>query len=196
MEKNQTYLNLKENIKINLSQAINSLDRLNINQLHNTFCISFNDLKNLEKSGFNKLFIDQIGDDLKNKNVIYTIEVENSDPEKNKEIADVFENKKKYEKVYKLSKFNKVISNYLYVGSSLSIKKRIREHLGFGSKSTYALHLNKWLPNIENTQLVISFLVVKENIPNDNLKFNLLELVEQEIWDMKKPMFGKRSGLL
>ncbi|WBL24940.1 hypothetical protein [Zunongwangia sp. HGR-M22] len=70
----------------------------------------------------------------------------------------------------------------------------MREHLGAGAKSTYALNLNYWIP--DNVSFKIS--VFKPIIPEYNEKehFNLLEVLEQSLWDKLKPMMGKRSGQL
>jgi hypothetical protein len=45
-----------------------------------------------------------------------------------------------------LPRDNKRISPVLYVGSSLKMGTRLREHLGFCSDKTYALKLCKWYP--------------------------------------------------
>lgn len=93
------------------------------------------------------------------------------------------------------SKFNHSASRTLYVGISQgkSFKKRMREHLGSGAKSTYALNLKYWIP--DNTDIEI--LIYKASVPQSSLNhMNLLELMEQALWDKLKPMMGKRSGQL
>ena len=94
------------------------------------------------------------------------------------------------------SKFNKNNSKTLYVGISeaKSFKKRMREHLGAGAKSTYALNLKYWIPK----DIQLEILVFKTFIPvyNKSESMNLLELMEQSLWDKLQPMMGKRSGQL
>lgn len=94
------------------------------------------------------------------------------------------------------SKYNHNDSNTLYVGISQrkNLSKRIREHIGEGSKTTYALNLKYWIP--DNTQIEI--LIYKPTIPEYNKEnhLNLRELIEQSFWDELKPMMGKRSGQL
>ena len=69
----------------------------------------------------------------------------------------------------------------------------MREHLGSGAKSTYALNLKYWIP--DNTDIEI--LIYKASVPQSSLNhMNLLELMEQALWDKLKPMMGKRSGQL
>ena len=70
----------------------------------------------------------------------------------------------------------------------------MREHLGAGSKSTYALNLQYWIP--EHIEIKIS--VFKPIIPEYDKKehLNLMELLEQSLWDKLEPMMGKRSGQL
>jgi GIY-YIG catalytic domain len=85
------------------------------------------------------------------------------------------------------SRFNKGHeSEYLYVGSSKNIKSRIRQHLGDGNLRTYSLHLKHWFPKKINLALYIYEI--------DSQNHEVIEAIEQGIWDIIKPIFGKRSG--
>jgi uncharacterized protein YutD len=97
-----------------------------------------------------------------------------------------FNNSKKRKKL-KISKFNENTSKTIYVGTSKSLKTRLNQHFGFAGKTTYALHLMRWFP--ENLDLTLGIYKVSTD---DKLG---VELIEQTIWDMKEPQFGKRSGL-
>ena len=89
---------------------------------------------------------------------------------------------------FNISRFNKKHStNTLYVGTSKSIKSRIKQHLGYGPKRTYSMDLVHWFPN----QIDISLSIYKVSTNNEFA----IELIEQAIWDLKEPQFGKRSGL-
>ncbi|MEO9503386.1 hypothetical protein [Nonlabens ulvanivorans] len=92
------------------------------------------------------------------------------------------------------SKHNQVDSKCLYVGSSRAktFVKRLREHLGYGSKSTYALHINQWLPS--NIKISIEFFSINGKASISG--YSALEFLEQALWMQEQPMFGKRSGLL
>lgn len=87
-------------------------------------------------------------------------------------------------------------SNYLYVGSSTSnFISRIKDHLGVkNGKRTYALHLSKWDKKLEYTIKITTYQVIDKN--ENPVSNNIVELIEQQIWDKLKPLFGKRSGLL
>lgn len=87
----------------------------------------------------------------------------------------------------KISKFNENTSNTIYVGTSKALKTRLNQHFGYANKTTYSLHLIRWFP--KNIDLTLGIYKVS----TDN-KLGI-ELIEQTIWDMKKPQFGKRSGL-
>jgi hypothetical protein len=87
----------------------------------------------------------------------------------------------------KLPKINKDSDNkILYVGSvKQDFKTRIRQHLGFGSNSTYSLQLKKWVVK-EKIDFVIEYFVL-ENIQSDLT----LSLFESTIAKELKPQLGK-----
>lgn len=91
-------------------------------------------------------------------------------------------------RTFNISRFNKLHSTKtLYVGTSKSIKTRIKQHFGYGSKKTYSMDLIHWFP--KNIDIHLS--IYKVSTTNH---FSI-ELIEQAIWDIKEPQFGKRSGL-
>jgi hypothetical protein len=98
-----------------------------------------------------------------------------------------------------VSKFNdtseSVYENQtLYIGSTMyNIKSRIKQHLGSGYFRTYSMHLSKWDNGLDYTIRIKTYQVVL-SISNINKQY-LTELLEQELWDYYKPVFGKRSGL-
>jgi hypothetical protein len=72
----------------------------------------------------------------------------------------------------------------MYVGSSTTdLKKRITEHLGFGSKSTYALNLSHWF----HGQYKITIRVYKESP-------DVLQIIEDSLSHELSPAFGKRGA--
>lgn len=73
-------------------------------------------------------------------------------------------------------------SRTLYVGSSTTgVKARIRQHIGYGPKSTSALHLKEWC----NAPYQIRVLVYTR-VPRA-----VLQIVEDSISHELKPAFGK-----
>lgn len=75
-------------------------------------------------------------------------------------------------------------SSTLYVGSSKStLKRRLAEHLGLGSKHTYALHLNHWF----NGPVAIT---VREY----DVESGILQLIEDDLAYALSPAFGKKGG--
>lgn len=84
----------------------------------------------------------------------------------------------------------------LYVGSSTTdFVGRLKNHLGVkDSIRTYSLHLSKWDQNLDYQVKVSTYQVIDKN---KEKKVNNLtvEILEQQIWDQCKPLFGKRSGL-
>lgn len=75
-------------------------------------------------------------------------------------------------------------STVMYVGSSrTNVKKRISQHVGYGPKSTHALHLSHWF-NGDYKITVTSYDVTDE----------VLQILEDDLADQLKPAFGKRGG--
>jgi hypothetical protein len=119
---------------------------------------------------------------------IYVIECDGNDSSKkliNRTYASFDKTKKR--KDFKISKFNENSNKTIYVGTSKTLKTRLNQHFGYASKTTYSLHLRRWFP--ENIDLTLGIYKVS----TDN-KLGV-ELIEQTIWEMKKPQFGKKSGL-
>lgn len=129
-----------------------------------------------------------------NDGIIYTVTLK-----KDFEVSEInalfLAEKNSKTSAYKLSKANDLKdSSSFYVGSSKlkNIKTRTFNHLGLGSKGVYSLHMSQWLPNIKTENTVV-FEYYSLNTADDQM---ILEAIEQALWDIKKPMFGKRSGLL
>ncbi len=93
-----------------------------------------------------------------------------------------------------ISRFNNTNSNFLYVGSSTTkFLDRIKNHFGTRGNRVYSLHLCKWDENLTYNLTLRTYEIVSEN--DEKPKRILVELIEQQIWDVLKPIFGKRSGL-
>lgn len=75
-------------------------------------------------------------------------------------------------------------SAVLYVGSSITnLRKRVSEHLGRGSGSTYALHLDHWFSG----KYKITVKIYDE--PPE-----VMQIIEDDLSDILKPAFGKQGG--
>jgi len=78
-------------------------------------------------------------------------------------------------------------SSTLYVGSSRSIKKRIAEHLGFGSRSTYALQISHWASKLDGQFMITIYRF-------DGGQNNVIQAIEDGLWERLKPMFGRQGS--
>jgi hypothetical protein len=89
---------------------------------------------------------------------------------------------------YAVTKLNETEKcEFLYVGCKIEDHhKRFKEHLGFTSKTTYSMHMRRWIP--KNIMVKLEIFSVKA----DN--YEMLEFIEQGLWAISKPMFGKKSG--
>ncbi len=78
----------------------------------------------------------------------------------------------------------------LYVGTSRQTKKRLAEHLGYGSDKTYALHLGKWTEGLVGGVEVR----IHEYDLADDLRSMLTHLEDALARDLR-PMLGRRGNL-
>jgi hypothetical protein len=129
-------------------------------------------------------FDENIESNISTKNsVVYIIKVNDS-----YDLTDVFEKYKSENNEVKLSKINKSnkASKVLYVGSVLSnFKGRIKQHLGFGSKSTYSMKLDKWAKT-KKLEITIEYFLI-----NDLRSELTIRILEKKLAVLLKPQFGK-----
>jgi hypothetical protein len=129
-------------------------------------------------------------------NILYQITAK-SLPFTHNEIEEEFtELREKYAAKYCISKVNNAalwereLDEYcLYIGSKeKKAIKRFQEHLGIGtdSRSTYALWLKDWWP--KNTELVFKIYEFDNTIDTE-----LLQIIEDLLWDEYKPLLGKKG---
>jgi GIY-YIG catalytic domain len=74
-----------------------------------------------------------------------------------------------------------------YVGSSQSVARRFKEHLGFGASKTYALQLVHWARPLS---LELDFVCAKYA---ENTRFEVIQALEDTLWETRKPMFGRQG---
>jgi hypothetical protein len=85
------------------------------------------------------------------------------------------------------ARLNEKSSKYFYVGSSSALGRRFREHLGYGARGTYALHLAYWGQKLE---LDLTLVAARYG---PNVSANLVGVLEDNLWDRLKPMFGRQG---
>jgi len=90
----------------------------------------------------------------------------------------------------KYAKINSNSSKILYVGSTTKSKfhLRIKQHLGFGTKTTFALHINFWRKNLKGK---INLICLKFEITTND---KLIQTIEDAYWSKNLPMFGKQGS--
>ncbi|KNB62610.1 hypothetical protein [Chryseobacterium sp. Hurlbut01] len=161
------------------------------------FCeISFHSLEFRNRTTLKK-HIDKIPKS--NNPLIYVLQVQSS--KKLQKLIENFENyhsanklKTKNKDRVNLSRYNKTLSDVLYVGSSTTdFKTRIKNHLGTEGTRVYSLHLCKWDNCLEYDLKIFAYEVSSES--DETIERFIVEILEQQFWDKLSPIFGKRSGL-
>ncbi len=79
-------------------------------------------------------------------------------------------------------------SRCFYVGSSRNLHQRLKDHLGYGAKSTFGLHLACWASHFP---LELEFKCAKYQGGRDSRVYQALE---DTLWDELSPMFGRRGA--
>ena len=122
-----------------------------------------------------------------NHPTIYRISV--SDSAVASELYDKFLNIREQNKDIRFPKINKNSSSEtIYVGSSISIVSRIKQHLYDAAKGTYALKMSTW--NLTGSNKL------KLELTSDfssKRHFGFQDL-EDALWQQSQPMFGKKGS--
>ena len=137
------------------------------------------------------------------KDVLYFFKISN-DEINSKNICEIIQKKKskknsvKYPKVNSENvEINDVENKILYIGkSSTGFHKRLKNHLGLSSASTYSLQLKTWIEdnNLSNVKLELYYLPFNFASLEDGFDKNeILELIESSLHYHYKPILG-RSG--
>jgi hypothetical protein len=158
----------------------------NSNEFRNKKTLN-NALKRVEKNKYPLIYIISIPNK-KSKNKIIT------SFEKFKKANDL---KIKNVNKVNLSRYNSqyINSDTIYVGSSTTnFITRIKNHLGVLGIRVYSLHLSKWDENL-NYEISIEIYEVRTENEDEILERFVVEVIEQQIWQLLKPVFGKKSGL-
>jgi hypothetical protein len=125
---------------------------------------------------------------LKFKNVLYYFVLDESNS--TQEICKKLEFAKANSNT-KFPKVNNQEGTVLYVGKSSGLfSNRIKQHFGYGSKSTYALHLKEWKDILgKDVGLTINYISLHHLI--DDNSTNLLEIIESSLHYKLKPILGR-----
>jgi hypothetical protein len=79
------------------------------------------------------------------------------------------------------------ISRCFYVGSSQDLPGRLKQHLGYGPKGTFALQLAHWANTFE---LELEFQCAKYQ---SGLAAEVYQILEDTLWEDMSPMFGRKG---
>lgn len=126
--------------------------------------------------------LDEVLSNIKEKKVVNAIYIIR---EVDGNITTTYEDMKSFkkEKTRKLPRVNKP-SEIMYVGSSISsLHTRIKQHLGRGGESTYALNIEHWFKGTFEIE-----------IQKYDVTRSVLQIIEDSISYRLKPAFGKMGS--
>ena len=116
---------------------------------------------------------------------IYTFCLPDNFPTDN--VYDRYKNAKESKKSERAYARLNTKSPCLYVGSSKGLILRIKQHLGFGPKGTYAMQLCYWCEklDLEITLNIYAF--------DDSISMKAFQAFEDGAWNSLKPMLGRQG---
>ena len=91
---------------------------------------------------------------------------------------------KKSERAY--ARLNKR-SRYLYVGSSKGLVPRIKQHLGFGPKGTFAMQLCYWCEDLD-LDIILNIYAF-----GNSTNIKAFQAFEDGAWNVLRPMLGRQG---
>lgn len=106
-----------------------------------------------------------------------------------KNLYQAFSNAKKDKQIDRAFARLNAESPLLYVGSSQSLNSRIKQHLGFGAKGTYAMQICHWLPKLEGELHIQAWKF------GANTQKSVVQAIEDGLWAASSPMFGRQGAL-
>ena len=78
-------------------------------------------------------------------------------------------------------------SSCWYVGSSSDIACRFKEHLGYGARRTYALHLSSWALELK---IPLEIVALRYSL---SVQDDVIGALEDALWTALRPMFGRKG---
>lgn len=134
-------------------------------------------------------FLEEVGQWIgADTNIIYLIDAQKIDAKTMESIRRLFGKDQKAKlPERKYSQWNNRDGRCLYVGSSQKMRRRLKEHLGFGTEHTYALNLVHWASELD---LALSVRILK--FPKE-IDYQLIQHLEDVVWEMEKPLFGRQG---
>jgi hypothetical protein len=179
--------NIKKSLTENLNNMLLKLKSVKV-IASDSFTLSYLDLHNKDRVNDILTKINNLDSSDPSKKHLYRISLVDHSVLDYDEINKAMTNVKKTEPLISTSRLlNTQQCQSLYVGSSSTkLKARIRNHLGYGSVKTYALHLKYWFPDIDNL-IKIEIIKITETDMETLLNF------EELYWENNKPLFGKKS---
>lgn len=172
--------------KATINDLVSIIDNIENVRFEEKLSYKFN-TKDLQNVQFAENFLDNIKKQINHNKYkyIYTFCLPNNFPLDS--IHNRYKNakeSKKSERAY--ARLNRK-SHCLYVGSSKGLILRIKQHLGFGPKGTFAMQLCYWSENLDLdiTLNIYAF--------GNGISIKGFQAFEDGAWDSLKPMLGRQG---
>lgn len=172
--------------KATINDLVSIIDDIKNIRFEEKLSYKFN-TKDLQNAQFLENFLNSIKKQINHKRYkyIYTFYLIDNSPLDS--IYNRYKNAKKSKKSERAyARLNRK-SHCLYVGSSKGLIPRIKQHLGFGPKGTYAMQLWYWCENLD-LDITLNIYVF-----GNGISINAFQAFEDGAWNSLKPMLGRQG---
>ena len=172
--------------KATIADFVSIIEELKNIRFEEKLSYKFN-TKDLHNDQFVENFLNKIKKQINHNKYkyIYTFWLPDNSPSDS--IYNRYENAKKSKESERAYARLNTKSSCLYVGSSKELIPRIKQHLGFGPKGTYAMQLWYWCENLD-LDITLNIYVF-----GNGISINAFQAFEDGAWNSLKPMLGRQG---
>jgi len=172
--------------KSTIKDLVSIIDDLKNIRFEEKLSYKFN-TKNLQNDQYVEDFLNKIKSQINHKKYKYIYTLCLPDNFSTDNVYNRYKNAKENKKSERAYARLNTKSTCIYVGSSKGLIPRIKQHLGFGPKGTYAIQLCYWCENLalEITLNIYAF--------DNSISMKAFQAFEDGAWNSLKPMLGRQG---
>ena len=172
--------------KAAITDLASIIDGIKNIQFENKISYKFN-TKDIQNIQYVENFLNNIKSQINHKKYkyLYTFYLPDNFPTDN--VYNRYKNAKESRKSERAYARLNTKSTCIYVGSSKGLIPRIKQHLGFGPKGTYAIQLCYWCENL-NLEITLNIYAF-----DNSISMKAFQAFEDGAWNSLKPMLGKQG---
>jgi len=172
--------------KATIKDLVSIIDGIKNIQFEEKLSYKFN-TKELQNHHYIENFLNNIKNQINHNKYKYIYTFNLPDNFATDNIYNRYKNAKKSKKSERAYARLNTKSSCLYVGSSKGLIPRIKQHLGFGPKGTYAMQLCFWCEKL-NLDIALNIYAF-----DNGISIKAFQAFEDGAWNILKPMLGRQG---